>query len=40
MQGIRLGIALLLEGTPSLPEDGETTMLNPEYELLPGPEHA
>jgi hypothetical protein len=38
MRGIRLGIGLLLEGTPSLPEEGETVMLNPEYELLPGPE--
>jgi hypothetical protein len=39
MQGIRLGVGLLLQGTPSLPEDGETTMLNPEYELVPSPEH-
>jgi hypothetical protein len=39
MKGIRLGAGLILEGTASLPEDGEMMMLNPEYELVPGPEH-
>ena len=38
MKGIRLGVGLLLEGTSSIPEDGEMVLLNPEYELIPGPE--
>jgi hypothetical protein len=38
MKGIRLGVGLLLEGTSSIPEDGEMALLNPEYELVPGPE--
>jgi hypothetical protein len=39
MRGIRLGVGLLLEATSSLPEEGEMVLLNPEYELIPGPEH-
>lgn len=39
MRGIRLGSGLVMEGTPGATEDGEMTMLNPEYELRPGPEH-
>jgi hypothetical protein len=39
MRGIRLGSGLVMEGTPGAAEDGEMTMLNPEYELRPGPEH-
>ena len=38
MKGIRLGAGLLLEGTSSVPEDGEMILLNPEYELISGPE--
>jgi hypothetical protein len=38
MKGIRLGAGLLLQGTSSVPEAGEMILLNPEYELIPGPE--
>ncbi len=37
--GIRLGMGLILEGTPGKSSDGEPLILNPEYELVPGPEH-
>lgn len=39
MHGIRLGMGLILQGTPGTTSDGEPLILNPEYELVPGPEH-
>jgi len=38
MSGIRLGAGLILEGVVGT-QDGDLVLLNPEYELLPGPEH-
>jgi hypothetical protein len=37
--GIRLGIGLIVEGTMGRTADGEPLVLNPEYELVVGPEH-
>ncbi len=39
MAGIRLGMGLVLEGTAGVAPDGYLRVLNPEYELVPGPEH-
>lgn len=40
LSGIRLGEGLVLEGTVGQTDEGEGLILNPEYELVPGPEHA
>lgn len=39
MQGLKLGAGLVIEGMPSEGSDGECVVLNPEYELVPDPEH-
>jgi hypothetical protein len=39
LSGIRLGVGLIMTGMPSSGRDGECVILNPEYELVPGPEH-
>ncbi|MBW3595297.1 MAG: OB-fold nucleic acid binding domain-containing protein [Actinobacteria bacterium] len=38
MSGIRLGAGLIVEGVVGT-QDGDLVLLNPEYELVPGPEH-
>ena len=38
MSGIRLGAGLIVEGVIGT-QDGDLVLLNPEYELVPGPEH-
>ena len=38
MSGIRLGSGLIVEGVVGI-QDGDLILLNPEYELVPGPEH-
>ncbi|MDQ3940521.1 MAG: DNA-binding protein [Actinomycetota bacterium] len=37
LSGIRLGAGLVIEGLPGK-QDGDLVVLNPEYELVPGPE--
>jgi hypothetical protein len=37
--GIQLGMGLVVEGAVGRAGDGEPMVLNPEYELVPGPEH-
>src|SRR5918999_494577 len=39
MSGIRLGIGLVMEGIVGAGHDGEKMILNPDYQLVPGPEH-
>ena len=39
MSGITLGTGLVMEGIIGRDEDGELIILNPEYELVPSPEH-
>ena len=39
ISGIRLGMGLIIEGIPGEQSGGELMVLNPEYELVPGPEH-
>ena len=39
LQGVRLGIGLVLQGIVGLDQDGGLVILNPEYELVSGPEH-
>ncbi len=39
LAGIRLGVGLVVEGTVATGHEGEPVILNPEYELVPGPEH-
>ena len=39
MSGVRLGIGLVMEGIVGAGQDGEKTILNPDYQLVPGPEH-
>ncbi|MGH2806347.1 MAG: hypothetical protein ACRDKT_03635 [Actinomycetota bacterium] len=38
LSGIRLGAGLVIEGLPGR-QDGDLVVLNPEYDLIPGPEH-
>jgi hypothetical protein len=38
LAGIRLGAGLVMEGVVG-EQDGELMMLNPEYQLVPSPEH-
>lgn len=38
LSGIRLGAGLVIEGLAGK-QDGDLVVLNPEYELVPGPEH-
>jgi hypothetical protein len=37
--GIQLGTGLVVEGAIGRAPDGDPMVLNPEYELVPGPEH-
>lgn len=39
LSGITLGMGLIVEGIIGLADDGELTVLNPDYRLVPGPEH-
>jgi hypothetical protein len=39
MTGIRLGMGLVVEGTVGSGSDGMPAILNPDYQLIPGPEH-
>ena len=39
LQGIRLGMGLIVEGVAGIGTDGDLQFLNPEYQLVPGPEH-
>ncbi|MFN2526135.1 MAG: DNA-binding protein, partial [Actinomycetota bacterium] len=39
LSGIRLGTGLIIEGVTGVGDDGELVVLNPDYELVPGPEH-
>jgi hypothetical protein len=39
LQGIRLGMGLIVEGVAGVGTDGDLQFLNPEYQLVPGPEH-
>lgn len=39
MQGIQLGMGLIVEGVAGIGTDGDLQFLNPEYTLVPGPEH-
>lgn len=39
LQGVRLGIGIIAEGTRGSGSDGQAVILNPEYRLVPGPEH-
>ena len=39
LAGIRLGVGLVIEGTIGTGDDGDFTVLNPEYDLIPAPEH-
>ena len=38
MSGIRLGVGLVIEGMVGIGLDEEKVILNPEYQLVPGPE--
>jgi hypothetical protein len=39
LPGIRLGMGLIMEGTPGVAQDGYLVVLNPDFSLVPGPEH-
>lgn len=39
LSGITLGMGIIVEGTIGLGADDEPVVLNPEYSLVPGPEH-
>jgi hypothetical protein len=39
LQGVRLGIGIIAEGTRGDGSEGHAVILNPEYHLTPGPEH-
>lgn len=39
LSGITLGMGLVVEGLPGTTPSGEAIVLNPEYELVLGPEH-
>lgn len=39
MSGIQLGMGLIVEGVIGIGTDGSPMVLNPEYTLVPGPEH-
>ena len=39
LQGVTLGMGLVIDGTVGLDRDGEKIILNPDYRLIPGPEH-
>jgi hypothetical protein len=39
LQGIRLGVGLIVEGIAGVSRHGVSVVLNPEYTIVPGPEH-
>ncbi len=39
LQGMTLGVGLVVEGIPGVGDDGELVVLNPTYDLVPAPEH-
>lgn len=39
LSGIRLGMGLIVDGVMGQGPEGELLVLNPEYELVPSPEH-
>ncbi len=39
LSGIQLGMGLVAEGTIGGDPGGEPIILNPDYQLVPGPEH-
>jgi hypothetical protein len=39
LSGITLGMGIVMEGTAGRGDDGELVILNPDYRLVPGPEH-
>jgi len=39
LQGIRLGVGLIVQGIAGMTPGKEIVVLNPEYSLVPGPEH-
>lgn len=39
LSGVRLGVGLVVEATIGQLPTGEMMVLNPEYDLVPGPEH-
>lgn len=39
LHGIRLGMGLIVDGVVGVGTDGDLQLINPEYELVPGPEH-
>ena len=39
MEGVRLGMGLIVDGVPGIGTDNDLVFLNPEYQLVPGPEH-
>jgi hypothetical protein len=39
LSGVKLGAGLILEGIAGTGNDDRLVVLNPEYELVPGPEH-
>jgi hypothetical protein len=39
MPGLRLGVGLVMEGIVGTGSEGEKLILNPEYQLVSGPEH-
>jgi hypothetical protein len=39
LHGVQLGTGLVMEGIAGSGEHDECVILNPEYELVPGPEH-
>jgi hypothetical protein len=39
LQGVRLGMGLIIQGIAGTSREDELVVLNPEYTLVPGPEH-
>jgi hypothetical protein len=39
LSGVRLGVGLVVTGTVGKSSENEPLVMNPEYELIPGPEH-
>jgi RecG-like helicase len=39
LSGVRLGVGLIVTGTVGKSSEDEPMIMNPEYELVPGPEH-
>ena len=39
LQGITLGVGLIIQGIAGMSREDEPIVLNPEYSLVPGPEH-